>query len=147
MPQFKSTYNILIKPDEDEVFESSWVENSELILPPSPSWDYGRELTIDDVDIWEVLFQGSHGLGVYAAWCPHADFYMITTGFDTSVVTYDGPTPYCRRHVETYYGANSQSQVYQRAKELGIHLQTHTVWAEDNQIWLHQKPEKKIIIS
>ena len=134
MPQFKSTYNILVKPDEDEVFENRWQDSDKIILPPNPEWDYSRELQITDIDIWEVLAESGSGLGVYAAWCPHAEFYMVTTGIDNSVITYNGPTPYARKHIETFYGLDAQRKVFNRANDLGLKLQVYDKWIESDQI-------------
>ena len=146
MPQFKSTYNILIKPDEDEVFESKWIDSDKVVHPPNPPWDYGREMTVEDVDIWEVLTEVGHGKGVYASWCPYAEFYMITTGFASKAHGHwEGDIYYNRRNVETYYGPNAQKQVFARAKELGIDLQTHKVWVEDQDMWLYQEPQSNTI--
>jgi hypothetical protein len=146
MPFFKSTYNILKKPDEDEVFDINWFDSPTLQLPPSLKWDYQREMTIEDVDIWEVLVERGGGLGVYAAWCPYAEFYLITTGSDTrnqwhgflgkAIYNYND------RFWETYYGPNSQEKVHKRASELGMSLTISKVWVEDEDMWLYSKEDK-----
>ena len=149
MPQFKSTYNILKKVDEDEVFESSWMDSDKLQLPPRIDWDYKRELFIEDIDIWEVLYQQEGSVGVYAAWCPYAEFYMITTGADWSNKPFeiDG-RQYMHKNIETFYGPEAQKKTYARAKELGIDLPVYKNWAENDEMWLHTAPQdKKIIIA
>lgn len=146
MPFFKSTYNILKKCDEDEVFESRWFDSDTLQLPPKIDWDYKRELQIEDVDIWEVLYEASEGVGVYAAWMPYAEFYLITTGInynnDPRIYKFNEnglpSTPYWDRYTETYYGAKAQQRVYQRCKELKIPLSTHQIWIENEDMWLYQ---------
>ena len=83
MPFFKSTYNILKKQDEDECFNSNWMNSDKLILPPGGPddkkncWDYSREMQIEDVDIWEVILENGGPFGVYAAWCPYEEFYIV----------------------------------------------------------------------
>jgi len=145
MPTFKSTFNILKRPDEDEVFNPNWMDSDKLILPPNPSWDYGREMTIEDVDIWEVIYESSGGYGVYASWCPYAEFYLITAGWH--------PLRYGQtindRIIETYYGPMAQQKVQSRMKQLGIPVILHQHWVEPDEMWLHTKPhdtQKTIII-
>lgn len=144
MPLFKSTYNILKKVDEDEVFNENWMDSDSLVLPSTQSWDYQRDMRIEDVDIWEVLYEASGGIGVYAAHTPYAEFYMITTGWyplrDNQI--------YHDKMIETYYGPNSSKQVYSRAKELNIPLPVYKTWVDDEDLWLFNdaEQEKKIII-
>jgi hypothetical protein len=105
MPQFKSTYNILIKPWEDELYNSNAFDKPFLELPPNPKWDKKRKMEIEDVDIWEVLYQQGGGTGVYAAWCPYAEFYMVTTKGKID---------------STYYGEGSDKYAAKRLDELNI---------------------------
>jgi hypothetical protein len=151
MPFFKSTYNILKKQDEDEVFNKNWMDSDTVILPPKVDWDYSRELTIEDVDIWEVLYEASGGIGVYAAWLPYAEFYMITTGFDSrNPSRLINNHVYIDRLVETFYGPQAQEKVQLRANQLGVNLHTSKVWVNNEDMWLYTsvQPEstKTIII-
>lgn len=133
MPQFKSTYNILKKQDEDEVFNPNWMDSDKLILPPTKKWDYKRDLKIEDIDIWEVLYEASGGIGVYAAWTPYAEFYMMTTGWkplQPNQIIND-------RFIETFYGQGAQKKVYARSQELNIPLSFVTTWVDPEDIWLY----------
>jgi hypothetical protein len=130
MPFFKSTYNILTAPWEDELFNPNWMDSDNLILPESKEWDYSRELQIENVDIWEVLYEASGGIGVYAAWMPMAEFYMITTGIKKQTLN--------ERIIETYYGKNADKKVYNRCLELNIPLQLKERWIEPENMWLFQ---------
>jgi len=142
MPLFKSTYNILKKTDEDEVFDPNWMDSDTLVLPPKKEWDYSRELHIEDVDIWEVLVETGGGFGVYASWSPYAEFYLITTGSDLrsqwlgkqneSVYNYND------KFWETYYGLLAQEKVRKRAIELGLSLPNFTIWVEEEDMWLYR---------
>lgn len=133
MPFFKSTYNILIKPDEDEVFNPNWFDTPYVQLPPSRPWDYKRDMTIEDVDIWEqVYFQGG-GLGLYAAWSPYAEFYLIThQGF-----------MYKPNSIETYYGPLASKKAGKRAVELGMPINFNKIWVDDSELWLYKSPENQ----
>lgn len=147
MPFFKSTYNILKKPDEDEVFDPNWMDSNTLILPETKVWDYKRELKLEDIDIWEVIVE--HGtIGVYAAWQPYAEFYLIITGTDYSNqwlgqlngVTYN----YSGKIYETYYGAGAQKMVQKRMIELNIPFSVNKVWVDESEMWMfEQETENK----
>jgi hypothetical protein len=152
MPFFKSTYNILKKPDEDEVHNNNWFDTPFLQLPPSYPWDYKREMQIEDVDIWEVLVE-SGPQGIYASWCPYAEFYLVVTGGDyrnqwhgtLNKITYN----YNDKFWETYYGAGAQIKVRQKAKELNLPLNNFNIWVEEEKMWLYQEPKefKTLIIN
>lgn len=147
MPQFKTTYNILTKQDEDEVFDSAWFESDKQVYPPKRNWDYSRDLQIEDVDIWEVITEASGGLGVYASWSPYAEFYLITTGLDyKNGAKTIADREYYGRTFETFYGPNAAKQAYNAARQIGLNLQTFEYWVEPNEMWLHQDPEPNKII-
>ena len=129
MPFFKTTYNILVEPNKDELYDANRYDSDHLMLPPSKDWDYSRELQIEDIDIWEVLAEGSGGVGIYAAWMPLAEFYMVTTGWQKNTEN--------DRIIETYYGTGAQEKVYRKAAELGIPLSTYKTWVDQKDLWLY----------
>lgn len=124
---FKSTQNIL--KDFGEVFDSKWMSSDKLELPPTKEWDYSRELQIEDIDIWEVIYEQGGGVGIYAAWSPYAEFYIIRVGALKEGQGYG---------IETYYGPCSEKKVLARAKELGISLATNKIWVESENMWLYK---------
>lgn len=136
MPRFKSTHNIF--KDFSEVYDPNWMDSNEIILPPKRDWDYGREMKIEDVDIWEVLTEESGCRGVYAAWSPYAEFYMVRVGWYPESKGYG---------VETYYGPGAQNKVYKRATELGMQLWVSQKWVESDELWLYQEPQSDKIFS
>jgi hypothetical protein len=139
MPVFKTTHNILKRYDEDELYTENWMDSNTLVLPPKIDWDYNREMIIEDVDIWEVLYEGAGGKGVYAAWLPYAEFYMVTTGTDErNGPRFDGAGIFWDRNIEVFYGPGAGKQVFARSKELGMSLNIFTSWVEDDKLWLHQ---------
>lgn len=142
MPFFKSTYNILKKPDEDEVFDPNWMDSDTLVLPPKREWDYSRELHVEDVDVWEVLTETSGGFGVYVSWDPYAEFYLVTTGFDFIKLPYTiSKQTYTSKIYETYYGPGAQQKVRKKAKELGLLLKNVSIWVEEKDMWLYQEEQ------
>jgi hypothetical protein len=75
MPLFKTSQNIF--KDHGVLYDANVYDKPFLTLPPSPPWSYDRDMQIEDVDIWEVIVEQGGGHGVYASWCPYAEFYMI----------------------------------------------------------------------
>ena len=126
--RFKTTHNIF--KDFGEYFDPNWMDSDKVILPPKRDWDYARELQIEDVDIWEVVAEYSGGWGVYAAWSPYAEFYMVRTGWENELKG---------KGLETYYGAGAQRQVQERMKELGMHFVLQEHWVEPEDMWLYQQ--------
>jgi hypothetical protein len=124
--RFKSTQNIF--KDFSEVLEPNWMDSDKPLLPPKYDWDYKRELQIEDVDIWEVIYEQGGGVGVYAAWCPYAAFYMIRVGWQKESQGYG---------VETYYGPEAERMVQKRMKELRIPFVKNKVWVEPSDMWLY----------
>lgn len=133
--RWKSTYNIFT--DLNEVFDENWMNYDTIQTPPRPDWDYARELQIEDVDIWEVIFEQAGGVGVYASWCPYAEFYLIRTGWRNEAKG---------NGVETYYGPGANEAVQKRAKELGIPLYANKVWVEPEDMWLYEQPKANTLI-
>lgn len=138
MPFFKTTHNILTKPWEDELFNPNWMDSDKIQLPPSVEWDYSRELKIEDVDIWEVIYEQGGAVGLYAAWMPYAEFYMLRVGWWEEKNGHG---------IETYYGPGAQEKVIKRVKQLNLPIQIHKKWVPDSDMWLYknQKPKKLII--
>lgn len=128
--RFKSTSNIFI--DFGEVFDDNWMNHDTIQTPPNPVWDYSRPLQIEDVDIWEVIYEQGGGVGIYASWCPYAEFYLIRTGW------WNAPN-----NIETYYGPGSEIIVRKRMVELGIRTALYTHWVEPEDMWVYQEPEPK----
>ena len=85
MYRWKTTKNILI--DTDEYFDNNWSNYNHIsqYAPPNPKWNSDRPISFEDVDLWEVISEASGGIGVYAAWCPYDEYYIVTNA--KSIVT------------------------------------------------------------
>ena len=125
--RFKSTQNIF--KDFGEVFETKWMDSNKVETPPKWDWDYSRELKIEDVDIWEVIYEQGGAVGVYAAWCPYAEFYLVRVGWQKEAQGWGA---------ETYYGPGAQQRVQARMKELGIPFFTNKIWVEPEDMYLYE---------
>jgi len=60
-------------------FDQNWLELPPWMLErPEPTpWFGQKDMTIEDVDFWEVLFESGGGNGLYAAWQPYGEIYLI----------------------------------------------------------------------
>lgn len=126
MPFFKTTHNIF--KDYSQVFDPNWMDSDKLILPPHTTWNYDRPMTINDVDIWELIYEASGGRGVYAAWSPYAEFYMLKHHWtDTENDS----------KLEFFYGPGAAKAVYKRATDLGMPLSVNKIWVDDEDLWLY----------
>ena len=83
MPRWKATEQILHLSKDGEVFDENWMNYDRIsqYAPPSPAWNGDRPMRVEDVDIWEVITEMSGPVGVYAAWCPYNEFYIVTAGW------------------------------------------------------------------
>jgi hypothetical protein len=134
MPFYKTTYNIIKVPWEDELFNVElFMGGNSLYIPPTKKWDYKRKLNIEDVDIWEVIYEESGGIGVYASHDPYAEFYMIRVGWEKEAMGYG---------VETYYGSGSMEEVKKRMDHLKIPYAVRKMWVEPEDMHLYSKETK-----
>jgi hypothetical protein len=62
-----------------EVFDTPWdYDTKRNISPPlTEDWHNTREITVDDVSIWEQIYHEPGNIGIYAAYCPYAEFYIF----------------------------------------------------------------------
>lgn len=125
MPFFKTTENIF--NDHGEYFDENWMDSDKLVLPSTKKWDYKREIKIEDVDLWELIYELGQ-VNVYAAWSPFAEFYLIKFA-DWFVKP--GYT------IETYYGPGASDAVYERMKDFGILLSKHKIWIDEQDMYIY----------
>lgn len=125
--QFRTTDQIF-NPSTD-YFNPNWMDSDKVIFPPFEKWDYSRNMQIEDVNIWEVIYESSGGFAVYAAYDPYAEFYMVRAGWEKEKLGWGA---------ETYYGPGAQKHLRKRAKELGIKLGDNKIWVDPQDMWLHQ---------
>jgi len=129
MPFFKTTNNIFV--DFGEYYNPNWLDSDDLILPPKKEWDYQREMTIEDVDFWETIDE-SGGYGVYAAYSPYAEFYLIKTPPDRYLNLGEW-APF-----EIYYGPGAMQKVANRMTQLGLQVLPKKYWVDPKDMWLYQ---------
>lgn len=128
MPFFKTTDNIF--KDKKEYFDPNWMDSDTVILPPRREWDYSRLMQIEDVDLWEVIYEA--GSCIYAAWSPFAEFYMVMP-----LVAENNA-----HSIELYYGPGANAMVRKRMKEMGMIVPNVQAWIEPEDMWLYPEALK-----
>jgi len=85
---------------------------------------------IANVDTWEEIFRKQNYVGVYAAWSPYVEFYLVVHELFLN-------TEYA---CETFFGPTALNDTVQRIKSLGITLDKDFVWVEsiDHQNFVNQ---------
>ncbi len=129
MPLFLTTYNILVKRDEDELFDPNWMDSDKIVLPPKRDWDYSRELQIEDVSIWELIYRSPSYFELYAAWDPYAEFYLVIIGVN---------------NIQTFYGPGALAQVKRIVKEHNIPVSFQPFWVEPEDMWMYEGEKYKL---
>lgn len=69
MTIFKSTYEILNSPWENK--------SSTLVKKVPPKWQENRDINIEDVVMWEQIYHQPGNIGIYVAWSPIEEFYLV----------------------------------------------------------------------
>lgn len=111
----------------------------DMFIPKRYYWDYSREPNIEDVDLWEVIYERGGGVGVYGAFIPYCEYYMICLGWNIQDSAYK---------FETFYGKNAMRHVYSRCKELSIPININQYWVDNEERHhISKKSPKSIIVA
>jgi hypothetical protein len=80
MPRWKVTEQILNLSKDGEFFDEDWMNYDRIwqYAPEPMPWDGTRPIRFEDVDLWEVISEMSGPIGVYGAYQPHAEYYIVT---------------------------------------------------------------------
>lgn len=101
MPRFKTKYNVF--ENNDELFSEELAKENGIYLPETWDWNEPSQIAVNDVIIWECLFEQSGLSGIYAAWAPYEDLYIVTEHRDV-VKEFFGPS--AKELVDKYCVAN-----------------------------------------
>lgn len=93
MPRWKTTENILNLSKDGEYFDENWMNYDRIwqYAPKEIPWDGNRPIKFEDVDLWEVITEVSGPIGVYAAYMPYAEYYIVTSHWRV-VAEFEGPS-------------------------------------------------------
>ena len=108
---FKSTYEIINNP---------WGRTEDIAVSKiPPSWNSERDISIDDVVVWEQIYHQPGNIGIYVAWSPYTEFYLVA--YDLFTQTAAG--------LKTFSGAGAITEIQQLTSELNINLPTTLIRA------------------
>lgn len=128
MPFYKTTKNIFV--DFNEHFDQNWMDSDDIYVPPNQKWDYKREMQLDDVDLWEVIWESD--FGIYGSYQPYAEFYLVKYPLRFMEDRPELP-PYI-----TFYGQGAQVELTKHLKKWNIVLPINKLWVEDEDMWLYK---------
>jgi len=114
------TMSIMFKTNK-QILDTAWDHNTRLgssILPHKELWKNNKPIDIDDILLWEQLYYQEGHVGIYAAWNPYYEFYIIVHN-----LFLNSPAG-----IEKFRGVDASEQVYSRAVELGIELTASEKW-------------------
>lgn len=87
MPRWKTTEQIINPLKNEEYFDENWMNYSRLYqyCPKPIFWNGSRLIRFEDIDVWEIISESSDhsGItGVYAAWIPYAEYYIVVKNWN-----------------------------------------------------------------
>jgi hypothetical protein len=112
--------SILFKSNK-QILDTIWDHTSRVgssTLPHKEPWNSDRVIDVEDVLLWEQLYYQEGHVGIYAAWNPYDEFYIIVHN-----LFLDSPAG-----IEKFRGVDASDQIYSRAAELGIELSASDKW-------------------
>ena len=110
MPVFKTT---------DEILTNRWEVGQETTnFPRRHQWIKTRIVEFSDITTWEQIYFQPGNIGIYAAWSPYVEMYVITYNL--------------LDHYTVYFGEDAGKTVFQTAHKLGITLPINHVWVPQN---------------
>jgi hypothetical protein len=127
MPRWKTTQNILKIDKDGEYFSENWMNYDSIYhyLPLNPPWAEDRPIKFEDVDLWEVIAEHTGPLGVYAAWCPYAPYFIVTHNW---------------KLVAEFWGIEGEAQLQEYMKNNNIPFSLKEIWVEEDHIGAYVNP-------
>ncbi len=121
---FKTTDEILQSHWNDQEFRVSTTPNNLTVLPDRQHGLHMYDLTVEDIRLWETLYYEGGSIGIYAAWDPYSEFFIITYN-----LFLDSPAG-----IEVFSGPGAIRRLYLKAKELGVDLEVGEIWVEPENV-------------
>jgi hypothetical protein len=104
-----------------DIKNNSWSQRNYdknfLLTPPSDPWNLNSDPDLEDIRVWEEIYYDPGIIGVYAAWDPYCEFYIIDYPFikDTD-----------KRFLK-FYGFESSDKIQKILKKYNIEIPLSTV--------------------
>ena len=121
MPRWKTTENILHLSKDGEFFDENWMNYTSIdqYMPPNPPWEQKRLIKFEDVDLWEVIWERGGPLGIYAAWCPYAPYFVVLNKWSV---------------VAEFWGIEGEKLLHKYMIENDIPISLNKIWVEEDNI-------------
>ena len=78
-------------------------------------------VTFLDIKMWEQIYHAPGNFGIYAAWDPLVEYYIIVYYWQKTL----------DKKIEHFLGNGAQDKIVERSKELGISLESNTVLVDN----------------
>ena len=109
----------------DSIQENMWGEkdsgifeaNTSSPIPLYNKWNYADILDISKVKIWEQLYHDPGNIGLFAAWNPYIEYYII--------VNY--PFLNTNYGIITYYGEDACRDVVNHMREISVNFEVSRI--------------------
>jgi len=79
--------------------------------PPSEEWKLTHLPDIKDINVWEEIYYSPGVIGIYAAWDPYYEFFIL-----------DFPFLHSNIRFKKFYGPDASTDIINAAKKYGINL-------------------------
>ena len=108
MAILKTTQHIFNHPWEEELVELP----SSSYLPKVNKLKIDSNVILSDIKLWEQIYYKKGNIGIYAAWDPYIEYYIIVHNLFINTTV----------GVEEFFGEDASTKTWERAREYGINL-------------------------
>lgn len=112
---FKSTYQILSHPWKEDVPN---IDPFPAVRPPYAQWKKECCMKLADVILWEQIYYEPGVIGIYAAWDPKDELYLITYNCFLGETT----------GYKLFYGNTAVDEILEELKLLEISIPVRTIY-------------------
>jgi len=117
---FKTTEQILNEPCQPNILNIVLPAIKIEVAPSSEPLDNSKELELADIKLWEPIYYKGLHVGIWAAWNPKVEFYIVTYN-----MFLDMP-----QGIHIFSGPDAKRQVWKLAKELNVTLPVNKIWTD-----------------
>jgi hypothetical protein len=118
---FKTTEQILNEPCQPSFLNVVLPAIKFEVTPSSVPLDSSKELELADVKLWELIYYKGAHIGIWAAWNPRVEFYMVTYNMFLDIP----------QGTQIFSGPDAKRQIWKLAKELNVTLPINKVWVDN----------------
>jgi hypothetical protein len=117
---FKTTEQILNEPWERSFLNMVLPAIKFEVAPPAVPLDNLKEPELADIKLWELIYYKGAHVGIWAAWNPRVEFYIVTYNLFLDIP----------QGIQVFSGPDAKRQIWKLAKELNVTLPINKIWVE-----------------